>query len=118
MANGQHYPAMLGATPEFGGIAVLFWFLMLMRSGVRSLVYLFLAFLVLLLGVPAILDTAILLGFAIAIRAGPLAYFLARMRRFDVMAWIPFFPLANIMKQTFRFEALGLLGPLALREYV
>lgn len=118
MANGQHYPALFGPTPEFGGVAVLFWFLLLMRSGVRSLVYLFLALLIVFLGVPALVDTAILLGLAIAIRAGPLAYFLVRMRRLDVLPWIPFFPVANIMKQTFRFEALGLLGPSAQREYV
>jgi cellulose synthase/poly-beta-1,6-N-acetylglucosamine synthase-like glycosyltransferase len=118
MANGQHYPALLGPTPEFGGLAVFFWFLMLMRSGVRSLVYLFLVLLIVILGVPALVDTAVLLAIAIAIRAIPLGYFLVRMRRTDVLAWIPFFPFANVLKQTFRFEALGLLGPLALREYV
>jgi len=118
MANGQHYPALLGPNPEFGGLAVLFWFLLLMRSGVRSLVYAFLALLIVFLGVPALVDTAVLLACAIAIRSAPLGYFLVRMHRSDVLVWIPFFPVANIMKQTFRFEALGLLGPDALREYV
>jgi cellulose synthase/poly-beta-1,6-N-acetylglucosamine synthase-like glycosyltransferase len=118
MANGQHYLALFGPAPEFGGLAVFFWFLLLMRAGVRSLVYLFLALLIVILGVPALLDTAILLGCAIAIRAGPLGYFLLRMRRTDVLAWIPFFPIANIVKQSFRFEAIGTLGPGASAEYV
>lgn len=118
MANGQHYPALLGPTPEFAGLGVFFWFLLMMRSGVRSLVYLFLGLLVLILGVPALLYVAVLLGLAIVIRAGPLAYFLVRLRRWDALPWIPFFPFANIVKQTFRFEAFGLLGPQAQREYV
>jgi cellulose synthase/poly-beta-1,6-N-acetylglucosamine synthase-like glycosyltransferase len=118
MANGQHYPAALGPTPEFAGLGVLFWFTLVMRSGVRSLVYLFLALLVIILGVPALLDVLVLLALAIAVRAVPIGYFLARMGRWDILPWIPFFPFGNIMKQTFRFEAYGLLGPQALREYV
>jgi cellulose synthase/poly-beta-1,6-N-acetylglucosamine synthase-like glycosyltransferase len=118
MANGQHYSSALGPTPEFAGLGVFFWFLMLMRSGARSLVYLFLALLVLILGIPALAYTAVLLGLAIILRAGPLGFFLLRMGRPDALPWIPFFPFANIVKQTFRFEAFGLLGPRALQEYV
>ena len=118
MANGQHYPALLGDTPEFGGLAVLFWFLMYIRSGVRSLVYLFLVLLIVILGVPALIFTAALFAIAILLRAVPLGYFLTRMHRADVLPWIPFFPFANAIKQTFRFEAYGLLGKNAVQEYV
>ena len=118
MANGQHYPALVGPSPEFAGLAVFFWLLMFVRSGVRSLVYLYLALLIVILGVPALLDTAVLFALAIGIRAVPLGLFLVRMDRKDVLPWIPFFPIANVIKQTFRFEAFGLLGPQALREYV
>ena len=116
MANGQHYPALVGRTPEFAGLGVLFWFLTFARSGVRSLVYIFLG-LLLLLGVTALVDVLYLLLLAMAIRGVPLAYFLARMRRWDALPWIPFFPIASILKQSFRFEAFGLLGPEAKREY-
>jgi cellulose synthase/poly-beta-1,6-N-acetylglucosamine synthase-like glycosyltransferase len=117
MANGQHYPALVSGTPEFGGLGVLFWFLTFARSGVRSLVYVFLALLFALLGVHALLDVAYLLLIALAVRAVPLGVFLARMGRWDAIPWIPFFPIASILKQSFRFEAFGLLGPEASHEY-
>lgn len=117
MANGQHYPSLMGTTPEFAGLGVLFWFLTFARSGVRSLVYIFLGLLFVLVGVHAIVDVAFLLLLALAIRAVPLAYFLVKMGRADILPWVPFFPIANVIKQSFRFEAFGLLGPEARREY-
>jgi cellulose synthase/poly-beta-1,6-N-acetylglucosamine synthase-like glycosyltransferase len=117
MANGQHYPSLLSDTPEFAGLGVLLWFLTFARSGVRSLVYVFLALLFLILGVHALVDVAFLLLLALGIRAVPLAYFLGKMGRWDMLAWIPFFPIASIIKQSFRFEAFGLMGPEANHEY-
>jgi cellulose synthase/poly-beta-1,6-N-acetylglucosamine synthase-like glycosyltransferase len=117
MANGQHYPALVSRTPEFAGLGVLLWFLTFARSGVRSLVYVFLVLLLLILGVHALVDVAYLLLLAVVIRAVPLAYFLAKMKRWDVMVWIPFFPIASVIKQSFRFEAFGLMGPEASHEY-
>jgi glycosyltransferase involved in cell wall biosynthesis len=118
MANGQHYRSLLGPTPEFAGLGVLFWFLLVLRSGVRSLVYIYLALLILFLGVPGLIYTIVLLGIATLIRAFPIGYFLVKMGRADVIPWIPLFPIANIIKQTFRFEAFGTLGPGATAEYV
>ncbi|MCI4323969.1 MAG: glycosyltransferase family 2 protein [Thermoplasmata archaeon] len=118
MANGQHYESLFGATPEFAGLGVLFWFLLVIRSGVRSLAYIFLAALILVLGVPALEYAAVLLAIALVIRAVPLGYFLVKMGRPDVLPWILFFPFGNILKQTFRFEAFGTLGPNAAHEYV
>lgn len=118
MANGQHYRSMIGPTPEFAGLGVLFWLLMYIRSGVRSLVYVFLALLIVILGVPALVDTAYLLLIAILLRAVPIGYFLVKIRRPDILPWIPFFPIGNVIKQTYRFEAYGLLGPSAVQEYI
>ncbi len=117
MANGQHYPSLVGDTPEFAGLGVLLWFLTFARSGVRSLVYVFLVLLLLVLGVHALIDVAYLLLLALAIRAVPLAYFLVKMERWDMLPWIPFFPIASVIKQSFRFEAFGLMGPEANHEY-
>jgi cellulose synthase/poly-beta-1,6-N-acetylglucosamine synthase-like glycosyltransferase len=117
MANGQHYSSLVGDTPEFAGLGVLLWFLTFARSGVRSLVYVFLVLLLLVLGVHALVDVAYLLLLALGIRAVPLAYFLGKMRRWDMMVWIPFFPIASVLKQSFRFEAFGLMGPEASHEY-
>jgi cellulose synthase/poly-beta-1,6-N-acetylglucosamine synthase-like glycosyltransferase len=118
MANGQHYPSLFGPTPEYCGLSVFFWFLLMMRSGVRSLVYLYLLVLIVVLGVPALVFTAALFLIAIAIRAVPIGYFLLKMKRPDMLLWIPFFPFANIIKQSFRFEAYGTLGPGAAQEYI
>jgi cellulose synthase/poly-beta-1,6-N-acetylglucosamine synthase-like glycosyltransferase len=117
MANGQHYPSLVGKTPEFAGLGVLLWFLTFARSGVRSLVYVFLVLLLLVLGVHAIVDVAFLLLLALSLRAIPLAYFLTKMGRWDMLVWIPFFPVASVLKQSFRFEAFGLMGPEANHEY-
>jgi cellulose synthase/poly-beta-1,6-N-acetylglucosamine synthase-like glycosyltransferase len=117
MANGQHYSSLVGETPEFAGLGVLLWFLTFARSGVRSLVYVFLALLLLVLGVHSLVDVAYLLLIALAMRAVPLAYFLGKMGRWDMLVWIPFFPIASVIKQTFRFEAFGLMGPEANHEY-
>ncbi|MCI4330220.1 MAG: glycosyltransferase, partial [Thermoplasmata archaeon] len=103
MANGQHYPSLVSQTPEFAGLGVLLWFLTFARSGVRSLVYVFLALLLVLRGVHALVDVAYLLLLALVIRAVPLAYFLGKMERWDMLVWIPFFPIASVIKQSFRF---------------
>jgi cellulose synthase/poly-beta-1,6-N-acetylglucosamine synthase-like glycosyltransferase len=118
MANGQHFPALIGPAPEFGGLGVFLWFLMFVRSGLRSLVYLFLLALILILGVPALLFAGILFLVAMLLRAGPLAYYLVKMHRTDAIPWIPFFPFGNVIKQSFRLEAFGTLGPNATGEYV
>jgi cellulose synthase/poly-beta-1,6-N-acetylglucosamine synthase-like glycosyltransferase len=118
MANGQHYPSLVSRTPEFAGLGVLLWFLTFARSGVRSLVYVFLVLLLAILGVHALVDVAYLLMLALLVRAVPLAYFLGKMGRWDVIVWIPFFPIASVIKQSFRFEAFGLMGPDASHEYV
>src|SRR5262249_24598462 len=109
--------SLVGRTPEFAGLGVLFWFLTFARSGVRSRVYIFLA-LLLLVGVHAFVDVVYLVVIALALRAVPLAYFLGKMGRWDALAWIPFFPTASVIKQSFRFEAFGLLGPEAKHEYI
>ncbi|HZY69492.1 MAG TPA: glycosyltransferase family 2 protein [Thermoplasmata archaeon] len=117
MANGQHYPSILSRNPEFAGLGVVVWFLAFARSGVRSLVYVFLTLLFLVLGVHALVDVAYLFLLALVARAVPLAYFLLKMGRADMLPWIPFFPIASVIKQSFRFEAFGLIGPEARHEY-
>jgi hypothetical protein len=85
---------------------------------VRSFVYAYLLLLIWILGVPALLFAVVLLLLGMALRAVPIGYYLVRMGRSDILPWIPFFPVANLIKQTFRFEAYGLLGPDAGHEYV
>src|SRR5271170_2827715 len=103
-ANARHYPAIFSPTPEFGGLAVLFYYLLVLHAGARSLVYVYLALLAIFLGLPGILHAFFLLVVLIALRAAPLAYFLVRMRRYDVLPWILAWPFLGILKAIYRFE--------------
>jgi len=106
-ANARHYPALFSAAPEFGGFAVLFYYLLVLHAGARSLVYVYLGLLTLILGIPGILHAFYLLLALLALRAVPLTYYLVRMRRFDVLPWIPAWPFLGIVKSVFRFEGFG-----------
>ncbi len=106
-ANARHYPALFSAVPEFGGFAVLFYYLLVLHAGARSLVYVYLGMLTLILGIPGILHAFYLLVALLVLRAIPLTYYLVRMRRFDVLPWIPAWPFLGIVKSVFRFEGFG-----------
>ncbi len=117
MANGRHYPALLGENLDAGGWGIFFWLLMFVHSGVRSLTYVFLLLLIAILGVPALLDAAVLLLVGLGLRAVPLAVGLVRMRRADLLPWIPLYPVFSLLKQTYRYEAFGTIGPHAAPEF-
>jgi cellulose synthase/poly-beta-1,6-N-acetylglucosamine synthase-like glycosyltransferase len=106
-ANARHYPAIFSPAPEFGGLAVLFYYLLVLHAGARSLVYVYLALLAVFLALPGILHAFYLLVVLIALRAIPLAYFLIRMRRYDVLPWILAWPFLGILKAVYRFEGFG-----------
>ncbi len=106
-ANSRNYPALFEGPIEFGGLAILFYYLLVLRAGARSLVFVYLALLTVFLGVPGILHAFYLLLVLLALRTVPLAYFLVRMRRYDVLPWIPLWPVFGIIKSVYRFEAFG-----------
>jgi len=106
-ANARHYPALFSAAPEFGGFAVLFYYLLVLHAGARSLVYVYLGLLTVILGIPGLLHAFYLLLVLLALRAVPLTYYLVRMRRFDVLPWVPAWPFLGIVKSVFRFEGFG-----------
>lgn len=106
-ANSRNYPALFSGTIEFGGLAILFYYLLVLRAGARSLVFVYLTLLTVLLGVPGILHAAFLLLALLLLRSVPLVYFLIRMRRFDALPWIPAWPVLGVVKSIFRFEAFG-----------
>jgi cellulose synthase/poly-beta-1,6-N-acetylglucosamine synthase-like glycosyltransferase len=106
-ANSRNYPALFSGTLEFGGLAVLFYYLLVLRAGARALVFVYLALLTVFLGVPGIFHAFYLLLALLVLRSIPLAYFLVRMRRFDALPWIPAWPVLGIVKTVYRFEAFG-----------
>ncbi len=116
-ANARHYPAIFSPTPEFGGLAVLFYYLLVLHAGARSLVYVYLTLLAIFLGLPGIFHAFYLLIVLIALRAIPLAYFLVRMRRYDVLPWILAWPFLGIVKAIYRFEGFGTVRYGAATEF-
>ncbi|HLM91661.1 MAG TPA: glycosyltransferase family 2 protein [Thermoplasmata archaeon] len=116
-ANARHYPAIFSPAPEFGGLAVLFYYLLVLHAGARSLVYVYLTLLAVFLGLPGILHAFYLLLALIALRAVPLAYFLIRMRRCDVLPWILAWPFLGIVKAVYRFEGFGTVRYGAATEF-
>lgn len=106
-ANARHYPTLFSAAPEFGGFAVLFYYLLVLHAGARSFVYVYLGLLTLILGIPGILHAFYLLLALLVLRAIPLTYYLLRMRRFDVLPWVPAWPFLGLVKSVFRFEGFG-----------
>ena len=106
-ANARNYPAIFSGAIEFGGLAILFYYLLVLRAGARALVFVYLGLLTVFLGVPGIVHAAYLLLALLLLRSIPLAYFLIRMRRYDALPWIPAWPVLGIVKAVYRFEAFG-----------
>jgi cellulose synthase/poly-beta-1,6-N-acetylglucosamine synthase-like glycosyltransferase len=116
-ANSRNYPALFSGTLEFGGLAILFYYLLVLRAGARSLVFVYLGMLTLFLGLPGILHAAYLLLALLALRTIPLGFFLVRMRRYDVLPWIATWPIFGVVKSVFRFEAFGTILRGAAAEF-
>jgi cellulose synthase/poly-beta-1,6-N-acetylglucosamine synthase-like glycosyltransferase len=106
-ANARHYPALFQSAPEFGGLAVLFYYLLVLHAGARSLVYVYLALLTVLLAIPGLIHALELLVVLIALRSIPLGYYLVKMKRKEVLPWILAWPFLGIVKTVYRFEGFG-----------
>lgn len=116
-ANARNYPALFSPAIEFGGLAILFYYALVLRAGARTLVFVYLALLTAILGVPGILHAAYLLFALLLLRSLPLSFFLIRMRRYDVLPWIPIWPILGVVKSLFRFEAFGTILHGAVPEF-
>jgi cellulose synthase/poly-beta-1,6-N-acetylglucosamine synthase-like glycosyltransferase len=106
-ANSRNYPALFSGAAEFGGLSILFYYLLVLRAGARALVFVYLGLLTVFLGVPGLEHAFYLLLALLILRSVPLAYFLIRMRRYDALPWIPAWPVLGIVKAIYRFEAFG-----------
>ncbi|MGI0132241.1 MAG: glycosyltransferase [Thermoplasmata archaeon] len=114
-AHQRHIPALFSGRPEYGGLAIAFWFLLFIRSGMRSLIYLYAVLVVLYL--PTVLHLAIIAALLLVPRALVIGYYLVRTHRARELPWLLIWPGAAAIKAHFAIESFGTMLPGALPEF-
>ena len=110
-AHRRHFGALGSGAFEFGGIAVMVWGLMFMKSGMRYFVYVYALLITLLAGVATIYTVAFILLVLLILRGSVIAYYIARLGWWRDLVWIPLWPVASAIKQSFSVEAFGTMVP-------
>lgn len=116
-AHYRHlFPSLAGAY-AFGGLAMLFWAALFIRSGLRSALYLYVALAAVLAQVPTYYHLAIILGILLIPRGIAMGYFLVQYNRSRYLPWILAWPVFSVIKQHFTIQSFGTMFPGAAREY-
>lgn len=110
-AHRRHFGALGSGAFEFGGIAIMVWALMFMKSGMRYFVYVYALLITLLVGVPTLFTVAFVLMIMLALRGSAIAYYIARLGWWRDLLWIPLWPIGSALKQAFSVEAFGTMLP-------
>jgi cellulose synthase/poly-beta-1,6-N-acetylglucosamine synthase-like glycosyltransferase len=116
-AHRRHFGAIFSDSVEYGGIAMLFWFLLFIRGGLRSLIYVYAILVTVLLGIPTFYHLLIIVGLLLLPRALVIGYYLVRLRRWGYLPWLPIWPVAGAIKQFFTMEAFGTMLPGSSPEF-
>jgi cellulose synthase/poly-beta-1,6-N-acetylglucosamine synthase-like glycosyltransferase len=116
-AHRRHFGAIFSGSVEYGGIAMLFWFLLFIRGGLRSLIYVYAILVTVLLGIPTFYHLLIIVGLLLLPRALVIGYYLVRLRRWGYLPWLPIWPVAGAIKQFFTMEAFGTMLPGSSPEF-
>jgi cellulose synthase/poly-beta-1,6-N-acetylglucosamine synthase-like glycosyltransferase len=110
-AHRRHFGALKAGSFEFGGIAVLVWVLMFMKSGMRYFVYVYALLITLLAGVSTLFTVAFIVLALLTLRGTVIAYYIARLGYWRDLFWIPLWPIGSAIKQAFAVEAFGTMVP-------
>jgi cellulose synthase/poly-beta-1,6-N-acetylglucosamine synthase-like glycosyltransferase len=110
-AHRRHMGALRSGAFEFGGIAILVWVLMFMKGGMRYFIYVYALLITLLAGVATLYTVAFLLILLLVIRGSAIAYYIARLGWWRDLVWIPMWPIASALKQSFAVDAFGTMVP-------
>jgi cellulose synthase/poly-beta-1,6-N-acetylglucosamine synthase-like glycosyltransferase len=116
-AHRPHFGALVSEAPEYGGLAILYWFLTFFRGGLRSILYVWAIFATLLLRLPTFEHVVIIAAILLIPRAMVMGYYLAYYHRLTDLHWILFWPVGSAIKQYFALEATGTMLPGSLTEY-
>jgi|GEM_PF-465524 len=117
IAHRRHLTGLFGDAFEYGGLAILFWFTLFVRGGVRSLIWVYAAFATAFLGLPTLLHVAVIAGFLLVPRGIVLGYYLVKFHRWQWLPYISIWPVTGTMKQYFTMESFGTLLPGSAAEY-
>ncbi|HTT26510.1 MAG TPA: glycosyltransferase family 2 protein, partial [Thermoplasmata archaeon] len=114
-AHHRHLSAALSDTPEFGGLAIVFWLALFLRNGLRSLIYLYVVAVALFL--PTLLHLAIILAILFLARAAVIGYYLLRIGRWRFVPWVVTWPITSAIKQHISLKSWGSMLPGSLPEF-
>jgi len=116
-AHRRHLGALFGDAFEFGGLAIIMWFTLFARSGLRGLVWAYAALLTVLLGLPTILTVALITAILLVPRGIVIGFYLVRFGKWRYLPYIATWPVTGGMKQFFSIEAFGTMLPGAAAEF-
>jgi cellulose synthase/poly-beta-1,6-N-acetylglucosamine synthase-like glycosyltransferase len=116
-AHRRHLGALFGEAFEFGGLAIIMWFTLFARSGLRGLVWAYAALLTILLGLPTILTVALITAILLIPRGVVIGFYLVRFGKWTYLPYIAAWPVTGSMKQFFSLEAFGTMLPGAAAEF-
>ncbi len=114
-AHHRHLSSIFAEAPEYGGLAVVFWLGLFLRTGLRSLIYLYALAVALFL--PTLLHLLLILAILFLVRGLVIAYYLARIGRWRFVPWVVSWPVTSAIKQHFALKSWGTMLPGAIPEF-
>jgi cellulose synthase/poly-beta-1,6-N-acetylglucosamine synthase-like glycosyltransferase len=114
-AHHRHLSALFSDTPEFGGLAIVFWLALFLRNGLRSLIYLYVVAVALFL--PTLLHLVVILAILFLARATVIGYYLVRLGRWKFLPWVVTWPVTSAIKQHISLKSWGTMLPGSLPEF-
>lgn len=114
-AHHRHLSSLFDDAPEYGGLAVLFWLFLFLRSGLRSLIYIYVLAVALFL--PTLLHLVLILAVLFLARGLVIVYYLARIGRWRFVPWVITWPFTSAIKQHFSLKSWGTMLPGSIPEF-
>ncbi|MCI4360929.1 MAG: glycosyltransferase family 2 protein, partial [Thermoplasmata archaeon] len=116
-AHRRHLPGLFSDAPEFGSLAILLWFSFFVRGGLRTLIWVYALMLTILLGLPTLLDVALIAAILLVPRGIAIGYYLVKYGRWQMLPYIAMWPIAGSIKQYFALESYGSMLPGSSPEF-
>jgi cellulose synthase/poly-beta-1,6-N-acetylglucosamine synthase-like glycosyltransferase len=116
-AHRRHLGGLFGRAFEFGGPPILLWFAFFLRSGLRGLVWVAALLVSVIVGLPTLLDVAVIAAVLLVPRALIIGYYLVKFARWDTLPYLAAWPVTGAIKQFFSLEAMGSMLPGSLAEF-
>ena len=116
-SHARHYEALVSGAPEWGGLAMLYWFVLYARGGLRYLGFVY-TFVVAVFFHLLTFETALLMvGIILLPKSIAMLYYLVKEGFYRDIPWILTWPITSAIKQYFSVEAWGTIFPGAFAEF-